>query len=187
MLLYHGRGVCRVKVEVRLDEKDFMRFGWSDAFRHKRAWRRPALFAAILGAAAAVCFVLHDRRGAVLLGSVLLAVALGLPAAWLLSFCLSLRRQAQAAGLAGGKYAYTLELHDDDRGIVVDNGEEHAVYPWGQVFHVYRDAAASYLYITPQRAFLIPHSCVRGGGDGLWELVGRRIPADRQTSTVRSI
>ena len=181
MLLYYGQGVCRVKVEVRLNKKDFMRFGWFDALRHKKIWRRPALFAAILGAAAAVCFVLHDRRGAVLLGSVLLVVALGLPAAWFLSFYLSLRKQVQAAGLSREKYAYTLELHDDDRGIAVDNGSEHAAYPWEQVFHVYRGAAASYLYITPQRAFLIPHGCVGGGADALWALIGRRLPEDRRT------
>lgn len=185
MLLYHEQGGYGVKVEVQLNKKDFMRFGWFDAFRHKKVWRRPALFAAILGVAAAVCFVLHNRRGAVLLGCVLLVVALGLPAAWFLSFCLSLRKQAQAAGLSGGKYAYTLELHDDDRGIVVDNGNEHAAYSWEQIFHVYRSKTASYLYITPQRAFLIPHACVKDGENRLWELVGRWVPVDRQTSTVR--
>lgn len=152
-----------MKVEVRLNEKDFIRFSWFDALRHKKVWHKPALFAAILGAAAGVCFILHNRRGAVLLGCVLLVVALGLPAAWFLSFYLSLRKQAKAAGLSGGKYAYTLELYDDDRGIVVDNGSEHAAYPWEQVFHVYRNETASYLYITPQRAFLIPHDCLRGG------------------------
>lgn len=184
MLLYHGQGVCRVKIEVRLNKKDFMRFGWFDAFRHKGVWRRPALFAAVLGAAAVICFILHNRRGAVLLGCVLLLVALGLPAAWFLSFRLSLRRQA--AGLAGGKYAYTLDLHDDDRGIAVDNGKERAAYSWEQVFHVYRTETASYLYITPQRAFLIPHCCVKGGAEGLWALVGRRVPEDRLTGAARS-
>ena len=181
MLLYYGQGVCRVKIEVRLNQKDFMKFGWFDAFRHKKLWRRPALFAAILGAAAAVCFVLHHRNGAVLLGCVLLVVALGLPAAWFLSFYLSLRGQAQAAGLSGGKYAYTLELRDDDRGIVVDNGTEHTAYPWEQVFRVYRNETASYLYVSAQRAFLIPHDCVGGGADGLWKLIKRRVPEDRQT------
>lgn len=186
MLLYHGQGVCRVRIEVQLNKKEFMRFGWFDAFRHKKVWRRPVLFAAILGTAAVICFVLHNRHGAVLLGCVLLVVALGLPAAWFLSFYLSLRNQAQAAGLSSRKYAYTLELHDDDRGIVVDNGNEHAAYPWEQIFHVYRNESASYLYITPQRAFLIPHDCVKGGADDMWALVGRRIPVDRQTKTVRS-
>ena len=171
-----------MKVEVQLNKKDFIRFGWFDALRHKKVWRRPARFAASLGGAAVVWFVLHGRPGAALLGYVLLVVALGLPAAWFLSFYLSLRKQAQAAGLASGKYAYTLELHDDDRGVTVDNGTEHAAYPWGQIFHVYRSKTASYLYITPQRAFLMPHGCVEGGADGLWELIKRRVPENRQTA-----
>lgn len=109
----------------------------------------------------------------------LLVVAPGLPAAYFLSFFLSLRRQG--AGLAGGKYVYTLELRDDARGIAVDNGNENTSYSWEQVFHIYHDKAASYLYITPRRAFLLPHSCVRGGADALWELLARRVPKDRQT------
>lgn len=168
-----------MKVEVRLSGKEFIKFSWFDAFRRKKVWRRPALFAAILGAAAVACFALHERRGAVFLGGVLLAVAFGLPAVYFLSFHLSLRRQS--AGLSGEKYVYTLELYDDGRGIAVDNGSEHATYPWNQVFHVYRAGAASYLYVTPQRAFLIPHGCVEGGADSLWELMERQVPEGRRT------
>ena len=171
-------GVCRVKIQVRLDKKEFMKFSWFDALRCKKIWRRPALFVSILGTAATVCFVLHERRGAVLLGSVLLAVALGLPAAYFLSFFLSLRKQS--AKLTGGKYVYTLEMYDDARGIAVDNGNEHASYPWEQVFRIYRDEAASYRYITPNRAFLIPHRCIEGGADTLWKLIKLRIPEDRR-------
>lgn len=171
-----------MRIKVRLTEKEFISFGWFDALRVKRAWRGPALFAAILGAAAALCFILHARRGAVLLGGALLAVALGLPAAWLLNFGVSLRRQAKAAGLSGGKHVYTLELQDDEAGVAVDSGKERAAYSWEQVFHVYRNKTASYLYITPQRAFLIPHDCVEGGEDALWNLFGRCIPAEHQTN-----
>lgn len=166
-----------MNIQVRLDAREFMEFGWFDALRHKKIWRRPALFAAILGVSALICFALHDRRGAVLLGGVLLTVALGLPAAWFLTFYLSLRRQG--AGLAGGSHVYTLELHDGEGGIAVDNGAERASYPWTQVFWAYRSARATYLYITPQRAFLIPHDCVPGGAEELWALIRRQIPADR--------
>ena len=53
-----------MKIQVRLDGREFMKFSWFDALRHKKIWRRPALFAAILGTAAEVCFVLHEQRGA---------------------------------------------------------------------------------------------------------------------------
>lgn len=164
-----------MRIKVNLDEKTFIRFGLFNAFSRQRIWRRPALFAAILGAAAAVCFVLHQRRGAVLLGSVLLIVALGLPAAWFLSYYLSLRGQARAQELYAGKYVYTLLLSPED-GLVVDNGREHVVCPWDKLYHIHRSPRATYLYITPQRAVLIPHACVKGGGEGLWEQLGRCLP-----------
>lgn len=154
-----------MKVQVRLSERDFLKFSMFDTFVHKKGWLRPALFAVILGTSAGVCFALRERRGAVLLGTVLLVVALGLPAAWILSFFLSVRRQAKGQGLAKGKYVYTLDLGDGE--LAVDNGHERASYPWGQIFRVYRRSDAAYLYINPQRAFLIPHSCVQGGGEAL--------------------
>ena len=168
-----------MKIEVYLKVTQLIRFGLFDTFLRKRGWVRPALFAAILSVAAAICFLLHERRGAVLLGGVLLAVALGLPAAYFLSYFLSLRGQAR--GLAGGKYVYTVELGDEGRGVAVDNGQERAAYPWGQIFHAYRRGEITYLYITEQRAFLLPHGCVKGGGEALWTVLERRLPADRRT------
>ena len=171
-----------MKVEVRLNEADFFRFSVFNAFSRNQLWLRPAVFAAILSGCAGVCFALHDRRGAVLLGAVLLLVALGLPAAWLLSFFLSLRRQAQEQKLAAKKYVYTVELHDSEAGISVDNGRENTVFLWEQLLHAYRRPYAVYLYVTPQRAFLIPDRCVPGGADALWALMERRLPAERRSN-----
>ena len=167
-----------MKIEVRLSEKEFIRFGLFDTLSLQRGWVRPALFAAILGGAAAVCFFMHQRKGAVLLGSVLLAVAAGLPAAWFLNFFLSLRKQAAAQGLGQGKHVYTLTLSGS--GVRVDNGREQADFAWDQIHRVCRRREATYLYITPQRAFLIPHRCAEGGGDGLWSFLRPRVPEARQ-------
>lgn len=167
-----------MKVQVRLSRRDLVRFSLFDAFSLKKGWLRPALFAAILGAAAGACFVLRDRQGAVLLGAVLLTVALGLPAAWVLSFFLSVRRQAEDQGLGGGKYVYTLELGAKE--LAVDNGRERASYPWEQVWRVCRRPDAAYLYITPRRAFLIPYACVQGGEQGLWRRLEGLVPAQRR-------
>lgn len=167
-----------MNIEIRLSEKEFIRFGLFDTLSLKRGWVRPALFAAILGGAAAVCFIMHQRRGAVLLGSVLLAVAAGLPAAWFLNFFVSLRKQAAAQGLGQGKHVYTLTL--DGGGVRVDNGRERADFAWDQVFRVCRRPEATYLYITPQRAFLIPHHCAEGGGDGLWSFLQAHVPEARR-------
>lgn len=170
-----------MKIEVRLNARQFFQFSWFDLLRHRKGWRAPALFAAILCASAAACFFMRGTQGAVLLGAALLAAGLGVPAAYFLSFFLSLRAQARKEGLAQPKHVYTLELRDGG-GISVDNGREHADYPWEQVFRAYRGAHATYLYLSPRRAFLIPHECVKGGADSLWELVGRRVPQERQSA-----
>lgn len=169
-------GGLTLKIEVCLSEREFVGFGLFDAFRHRRSWTRPALFAAILAGSAAVCFMLHDRRGAVLLGIVLLVVALGLPAAWFLSFFLSVRGQARSLGLGDGAYVYTLTLGEE--GLSVDNGRERAAYPWAGMFRAYRRPDAVYLYVTPRRAFLIPNCCAEGGGERLWALIVAHIPED---------
>lgn len=166
-----------MRIDVRLSERDLIAFSLFDVFVQKRRWVRPAVFAAILGGSAAVCFALHQRQGAVLLGCVLAAVAVGLPAAYVLSFFLSVRRQARAQGLGSGKWVYALELGREE--LSVDNGKERAAWPWAQVARACRRPGATYLYLTPQRAFLIPHRCLEGGGEALWALLGERIAADR--------
>ena len=115
--------------------------------------------------------------GGVLRPAAALVVALGLPAAWLLSFFLSVRRQAEGQGLAGGKYVYTLDLGGKE--LSVDNGHERASYPWERIYRIYRRPDAAYLYVNPQRAFLIPHSCVQGGGEALNRALERG-PAEKQ-------
>lgn len=168
-----------MKIDVLLDQKEFLRFSFFDALHCRRVWRLPALFAAILCACAGICFFRPEIRGAAPLGIVLLAVGLGLPAVYFLSFYLSLRQQGEK--LNGTGPVYTVELSPGDGGITVDNGREHAVYPWEQVFHVYRNGSATYLYMAPRRAFLIPHACVKGGAERLWELIGDRVPEERRT------
>jgi len=169
-----------MKIQVRLSEKEFLKFSWFNLLHRRKAWRVPAVFAAVMCGFAAICFVMNRIQSAVLLGAVLLAVGLGVPAAYFLSFFLSLRRQAREQELGDGRYVYTLDL-GDSKELIVDNGREHAAYPWLQVFHAYRGSSAVYLYITPQRAFLIPARCAEGGMEKLWAQIRRRLPAEQMS------
>jgi len=170
-----------MKIEVRLNRKEFLRFSRFDMLCYRKIWRSPVIFAAILSVSASMCFLMHDVKGAVTLGVVLLLAGIGIPSAYFLNFFLSLRKNSLDNGLSTEKYVYTLELSKDNDAIIVENGHEHAVYSWEQVFHVYRNTNVSYLYITPQRAFLIPHNCVPDGADALWAFIGHKVPVDRQT------
>ena len=84
-------------LEARVTPEVFREFAFFDTFRRQKRWRGPALFALIMGGFAAVCFALREsREQAVLIGTVLLVVGLGLPAAYVLSFYLSVRRREKA-------------------------------------------------------------------------------------------
>lgn len=168
-------------IDVVLTEAIFRRFTMFNLFRRRRQWRSPALFATILTACAVVCFLMHRVDGAVMLGCVLLLVGLGTPAVYFVSLARSLKTQASANGLTEPKHVYTLELTRDAKGIAVSNETEKTAYRWDQVFHVYRDKEATYLFMNANRAFLLPDNCIPGGADELWKLLSRKVSAERLT------
>ena len=86
--------VKTVTARCRIDAKTFRRFAYFDAFRLKKRYRKPAIFALLLLVFALLCFTaLRGKPQAALIGGVLLAVGLLLPVAYFLSFALSVRAQ----------------------------------------------------------------------------------------------
>lgn len=76
-----------ISVSTTMDGPGFHDFAVFDAFHHRKAWLRPAIFAAIMLAFAAVCLSqLGKRPGAGLLAAVLAIVGIGLPASYFYSF-----------------------------------------------------------------------------------------------------
>lgn len=82
-------------VPVRIDRKIFQDFSVFDTLVRQRRWQRPLVFALILLFFAVLCFAqVGKREGAILLGSVLTVVGLGLPAVYFGMFFYSVRQQA---------------------------------------------------------------------------------------------
>lgn len=170
-----------MKVDVSLTEKAFRRFAWFDLLTHWKMWRAPAAFALILSACGAVCFWQSQIRGAALLGGVLLAVGLGVPCVYFGAFFLSVGKKARALGLKEPRYVYSLELPADGDEIRVKNQKEEARYPWAGVCRAYRVPGAVYLYITAERAFILPDDCVKEGPEALWNRITAWLPAEKCT------
>ena len=168
-------------IEVTLTEEIFRRFTMFDLLKRRKMWRSPVIFASILGAAAIVCFLMHHVRGAVLLGGVLLLVGLGMPATYFSSFSSSLKKQILAYGLKRPQKVYTLILTEKAKGIRVTNEKEAADYEWKMVHHIYRDQDATYLFMTRERAFILPHFCIEEGEDELWRLISKKVDSLRCT------
>ena len=167
-------------IEVELSGAEFRRFTIFDLLRRRKQWQGPVVFALILGASAALCFTRTGTRGAMLLGNVLLAVGLGLPCVYFAYFFSSLNRQVRQQGLTRPQKVYTVTLEDKAKGILADNGREQLQYEWKSVHHVYRNLTATYLYLTPQRALILPHSCMEDP-DKLWALLTKRLPKEKCT------
>jgi len=164
-----------IRVQSNIDPKTFRRFALFDTFYRRKRWRGPLLFAVILSAFAAVCFALQGRKEqAVLLGAVLLAVGIGLPAAYFVSYLLSVNAQAKKLGLSASRTAYTLYL--GERTVRAVSGKERAEFPWSGLFRAYRTGNGVYLYTDPQKAFLLPEAQVT---EAVWARIRQCVPADR--------
>lgn len=168
-----------MKIEVRLSTKMFRRFSFFDVFRRRKAWRGPAVFLLIMGVSAGICFALHERQGAVMLGTILSVIGVGLPGAYVLSFLLSVNKQAANQGLAGVKHVYTLEIEEDSKLFTVDNGKQKVNMKWKDIYRIYRDSMGAYLYVSPKQAFILPYSCMEDPTETFWPLVQKKLPPEK--------
>lgn len=161
-------------LEARITPQVFREFAFFDTFRRQRRWKGPALFALIMGGFAAVCFALRgSREQAVFIGVVLLVVGLGLPAAYVLSFYLSVRRQEKALKAAGCPVAYRLRLEEE--GLRVRQGEREECCPWAQAAGAWRLRRCLCVYVDERRAFLLPAED-EGEEERLWAFLAAHLP-----------
>ena len=168
-----------ITVPVRLDDATFRRFARFDAFALRKRLRRPAVFCSIFLAFSLVAF-LSGREQSALLGGVLLAVGLGIPAVYIGSFLTDIRRQAKKAGLRSRPHVYTVRM--DEAGVTVTNAqkkEEPLKLPWSSPAQAFRMKGCVYLYITPARAFLLPDGQADAPDGEVWAFLARHMGAEK--------
>ena len=167
-------------IHGNIDKRTFFRFAVFDSLVRKKAWRNPLLFALIMSAFAAVCFMgraAHEQ--AALIGGVLLGIGLLLPLVWFGMFFASVNRQAKLNGLSAEKTQYTVTLSPEK--IHVIKGKESADFAWDKVHTAVRAKGCIYLYVSPVQAFLLP-DCAES--DRAWEILRDRLgPAHVQDRT----
>lgn len=159
-------------IRSRITPEVFREFALFDTMYRQKRYRRPVLFAAILAAFACICFTQHSRNDqAILLGAVLLAVGLGLPAAYILFFLYSVHKKSKQLNLKNAPEAYTVKLSPER--VVVTAGEQRAEYAWKDILYVYRIRHSTCLYVGANRAYLLPVSS-RREEDKRWALISER-------------
>ena len=166
-----------ITVNVILDDKIFRQFALFENFRRKRIWGAPLIFAAIMSAFALVCFAMRARtEQAVMMGSVLLIIGLGLPAAYIGLFFKSIKFQIKAMELENPRHVYSLRFSPD--GVQVISGDKPNQFIWSGMFGAYRVPGCTYLYVEKNKAFLLPDGQAEEGAD-VWALLAERLPAEK--------
>lgn len=142
-------------IQSRIGPEVFRDFAVFDTLYRQKRYLRPLAFAAIMAGFAAVCFSQRGQREqAALLGGVLLAVGLGLPLVYFLTFFYSVYKQAKQLKGKKAPLAYTLELSQEQLAVII--GEQRTEYQWSDILYVYRIRRSTCLYVAVNRAYLLP-------------------------------
>ncbi len=164
-----------ITIEVRPDRATFVRFALFDTFIRKRRWARPALFSAIFLAFAVAGASLSDRAQSPLVVLVLTLVGIGLPVTYFFMYLASVRKKANALKLDGRRTVYTLRLTGAPDGIRVAGAGETASYQWSGAYGAWRTRGCVYLYVTKERAFLLPDGQATVDAVALWAFLAARL------------
>ncbi|MBR1559158.1 MAG: hypothetical protein IJ646_02845 [Clostridia bacterium] len=155
-----------ITVPVKLDAKTFRRFSFFDTFVLRKRWIRPAAFAAILFAFAAVALISRKPQSG-LIAAVLLVVGLGLPLVYVGTFLSQVN--LQAAKLDPPRRVYTVGLTFDGVRVANDQRKEDAQFvKWADVPAAFRRKGCVYLYVAPARAYLIPDGQANTDDEAVW-------------------
>ena len=167
-----------ISIQSKITPKVFREFALFDTMHRQKRYRGPLLFAVILAVFAGICFSQQGRHEqAVLLGSVLLTVGLGLPLAYILIFLSSVRTKAKQLKLGNAPAAYTVSLSPE--AVVVTDGEQRAEYVWKDIVYAYRIKWSTCLYVGANRAYLLPIASQQEEAEQ-WSLISHQLPPEKR-------
>lgn len=172
----------KITIPVRLDAGTFRRFALFDALSVKKSWIRPTLFCLILFGFAFLALLLKKGQSG-LVAAVLLTVGVGLPTVWIGMFFSQINVQAEKNRLSPARKVYTVTL--EQAGLTVQNHQragETLRLPWSDAWKVYRRKDCMYLYISRQKAFLLPAGQADAPDDALYAYLIRRISPDKENA-----
>ena len=163
-----------LKIDVTVTASIFRRFALFNAFIKQRRWISPVIFACLMTGFACIAIIAKDRSNqAMLLFYVLLSIGFLLPLVYVFGYLISVNTQIKAMKLsASPRYVYTLSLDLNSIEAVVN--EARQVYSWRDIHAVYKKNDCTYLYVSPQRAFLLPND--HPDTEALWEMLRKAVP-----------
>ena len=169
-----------ITVPVRMDHKTLRAFSLFDTFVLKKHWIRPAIFGGIFLVFAIICFAATGKEQNWLLGSVMLLIAIGMPAVYVGMFLSQVKAQAKKLRLDPPRRVYTLTFSPGGVHIANDmKADEEADLEWAKIPAAFRVKKAIYLYAAPTRAFILPEGQADATQDALWAMLEKHMRKGR--------
>ena len=155
-------------IRVVLDPKTFTDFSVFNTFIRNKNLKQPLLFMGIMILFAVVCFLSGKPQGT-MTGIILTIAGLALPAYSLLRFIGSTRASIKAHGLPRAAYEILLTGNTAEIKSLAESGDSVSI-KWEDFHHAYRNTHCIYLYLMPQRAFLLPDGQAEGAStEEVWD------------------
>lgn len=162
-------------VPVHLDARTFRRYCAFDAFKRQRRWYWPVLTSMLLITAA-----LAGLLGLIPMSAALSGLLMGLGLAVIMLnvglYLLNVETQVARQRLKDRPLVYTLCLDED--GVRVTNGQntESAVaLPWDGLWAAYVNKGDVYLYVSPDRALILPEGQADVSREALWSFLEKHL------------
>mgnify|MGYP001161549655 FL=1 len=166
-----------------MDWPTYRSFSVFDRLIRTGSWRRPVLFLVVFVALAVVSFsaAAGGKRGAWLLGGVLLAVGLVFPGAHFARYALTLKQLRARLGLKdGSRPAYTLALGEDSGALVVRAPkQEEQRFAWEKLYGVWLRGQVIYIYVEAGKAYILPLTQIPARAEEAIAYLRGVVPAER--------
>ena len=167
-----------ITVYTKLDDKTFRRFVCFDTFIARKKWILPAAFTLAMTALAVIALLLRKEQSG-MIAAVLLAVGIGLPLACIGGFLIRVNRQAAGAGLKPARPVYTVTLLEEGVRTVNEGQEDPQEADWQSIHRAYRIKDCVCLYVTAQKAFLLPSKQADAPDKEVWEFIREHLGAEK--------
>ena len=168
-----------IDIHVKLDPKTFRGYCAFDTFRRQRRWYPPIMAGMVLVTLSAALLLTGKGTGA---AGALMGLGIAVPMVVFGLYFIQIEAQIARQKLKQAPAVYSLSFTAEGVRVVNDQKEEAPVdLSWDRLWAAFRRADCIYLYVNPERAFILPDGQASVSPDALWTYLKRHLGESRCT------
>lgn len=171
-------------ISVKLSARTFKNFAIFNAMRRQRRWILPVGIAAFCFIFSVLSFTFQETLPwGSSLGSILSAVTVLVPMGYFRSFYSGIDKQVEKMNLKEPRHVYTIELSESTtesiRFFYPGEKKPAEFFTWNSIEGAWCTDHAIYIYVTPERALLIPDVIKNLDQTKLWAFLEKQLGAEK--------